>query len=168
MTMFFDDEIDGFFKKASRSFVGFDSIFENLKQTNNSCSSKPLYYGYTMTVGPDGNPVVKEFGNVKPQLPSSNQKREPLVDTIVDKKENVVKLIAEIPGVEKSDIKIVVENKAVNIEAEHGEKKYDSKIPLKYKVDQNSAKASYTNGILELRFKLLEEKKPKGKTVEVE
>ncbi|MGI0022307.1 MAG: archaeal heat shock protein Hsp20, partial [Nitrososphaeraceae archaeon] len=36
------------------------------------------------------------------------------------------------------------------------------------KVDENSAKASYKNGILELRFSLVEQEKPKGKTVEVE
>ena len=35
--------------------------------------------------------------------------REPLVDTIVDEKEKVVKLIAEMPGVEKTDVKIVVD-----------------------------------------------------------
>ncbi|MFB5638138.1 MAG: Hsp20/alpha crystallin family protein, partial [Nitrosarchaeum sp.] len=41
-------------------------------------------------------------------------------------------------------------------------------VPIKYKVDENSAKASYKNGILELVFKLIEDEKPKGKKVEVE
>ncbi|HXW02449.1 MAG TPA: Hsp20 family protein, partial [Candidatus Nitrosotenuis sp.] len=35
------------------------------------------------------------------------------------------------------------------------------------KVDVDSVKASYTNGILEVQFKLKKEDKPKGKTVEV-
>src|SRR6266498_1739077 len=26
----------------------------------------PLVYGYSMTIGPDGKPQVKEFGNMKP------------------------------------------------------------------------------------------------------
>ena len=26
----------------------------------------PIVYGYSMSVGPDGKPVVREFGNVKP------------------------------------------------------------------------------------------------------
>ena len=38
--------------------------------------------------------------------------REPIVDTIVDEKEKVVKLIAEMPGVEKTDVKIVVEEQS--------------------------------------------------------
>ena len=121
-----------------------------------------------MTVGPDGKPVVKEYGNVKPdQLPTSDT-REPLVDIIVDEKEKVVKLIAEMPGVEKTDVKVVVENKIVDLSAEHDEKKYHVKVPVKHKVDENSAKASYKNGILQIVFKLVEEEKPKGKKVEVE
>ena len=121
-----------------------------------------------MTVGPDGKPVVKEYGNAKPGLLPSSDERQPLVDTIVDEKEKVVKLIAEMPGVEKTDVKIVVENKIVDLSAVHDDKKYHVKVPLKYKVDENSAKATYKNGILQLVFKLIEEEKPKGKTVEVE
>ena len=161
--MFFDSEIDRIFRSMSNSFFNIGDIFEESKRNDSgSCC-----YGYAMTVGPDGKPVVKEFGNIKPdQLPTSNT-REPIVDTIVDEKEKIVKLIAEMPGVEKTDVKIVVEDKIVDLSAEHDEKKYHVKVPLKHKVDENSAKASYKNGILELVFKLVEEK-PKGKTVEVE
>ena len=163
MTMFFDNEIDRIFRKMSNSFFNIDDIFEEFEGNGSS----PRCYGYTMTVGLDGKPVVKEYGNIKPgQIPTSDT-REPIVDTIVDEKEKVVKLIAEMPGVEKADVKIVVENKIVDISAEHDEKKYHVKVPLKHKVDENSAKASYKNGILQLTFKVVEEK-PKGKTVEVE
>ncbi len=88
------------------------------------------------------------------------------MDTIVDDKEKIVKLVAEMPGVEKKDVKIVVDGKIVNIDAELGDKKYHVKVPIKHEVDENSVKASYKNGILEVIFKLQE--KPKGKTVEVE
>ena len=165
MTMFFDNEFDRIFKRMSNSFFNIDDIFEEFK--GNDSASGPFYYGYTMTVGPDGKPVVKEYGNVKPGLLPTSDTREPIVDTIVDEKEKVVKLIAEIPGVEKTDVKIVVENKAVNLSAEHDEKKYQVRVPLKHKVDENSAKASYKNGILQLVFKLVEDE-AKGKTVEVE
>ena len=165
MAMFYDDEIDTIFKKTSHSFFNIEDFFE--QGTGNIQTTGPIYYGYTLTVGPDGKPVVCKYGNAKPGLLPSSEKREPLVDTIVDEKEKVVKLIAEMPGVDKKDVKIVVEGKSVNIDAEHGEKKYHVKVPIKYKVDENSAKANYTNGILELVFKLKEEEKPKGKTVEV-
>jgi len=165
MTMFFDSEFDRIFKKMSNSFFNIDDIFEEFKGNSDS---GPYCYGYTMTVGPDGKPVVKEYGNVKPGLPPTSDTREPIVDTIVDEKEKVVKLIAEMPGVEKTDVKIVVENKIVDLSAEHDDKKYHVKVPVQHKVDENSAKASYKNGVLQLVFKLVEEEKPKGKKVEVE
>ncbi|MCV0372810.1 MAG: Hsp20/alpha crystallin family protein [Nitrosarchaeum sp.] len=165
MTMFYDEEFDRIFKRMSQSFFNTDDVFEEFKVKD---STGPFYYGYTMTVGPDGKPVIKEYGNVKPGLLPSADIREPVVDTIVNEKENLVKLVAEMPGVEKKDVKIVVQDRTVDISAERGEKKYHSKVPIQYKVDENSAKASYKNGILELVFKLIQEEKPKGKTVEVE
>ena len=162
----FDDEFNRLFKQMSSSFFNIDDIFEEFK--TKGTQSGPFYYGYTMTIGPDGKPIVKEYGNVKPQgLPSSNS-REPTVDTIVNEKEKLVKLVAEMPGVEKSDVKILVQGKSVDISAEHGDKKYQVSVPIKHKVDEKTAKASYKNGILELVFKLVEDEKPKGKTVEVE
>ena len=164
MTIFFDSQIDRIFNKMSKSFFDIDEIFEDFKDNSNS---GPIFYGCTMTVGPDGKPVVQEYGNVKlDQIPISDI-REPIVDTIVDEKEKVVKLIVEMPGVEKTDVKIVVDNKIVDLSAEHGEKKYHVKVPLTHTVDENSAKASYKNGILQLVFKLVAEKQT-GKKVEVE
>jgi len=162
----FDDEFNRIFKKMSNSFFNIDDIFEEFKTKGSS--QGPYYYGYTMTVGPDGKPIVKEYGNTKPELVSASNTREPIVDTIVDEKEKLVKLIAEMPGVDKSDLKVVVQDKSVNLSAEHGEKKYQVNVPIQYKVDENSAKASYKNGILELIFKLAEDEKPKSTTVEVE
>jgi HSP20 family protein len=143
-----------------------EDVFED-KNIHNLQRFGPFYYGYTMSIGPDGKPIVREYSNVKPGLPTS-ETREPLVDTLVDEKDKLVKLVAEMPGVEKKDIKVVVQDKTVQIDAEHGDKNYHVKVPIKPKFDENTAKASYTNGILELVFKLKEEPKPKGKTVEVE
>ena len=41
--------------------------------------------------------------------------REAIVDTIVDEKEKVMKLIVEMPGVEKTDVKILVDKNVVDI-----------------------------------------------------
>jgi HSP20 family protein len=165
MTMF-DDEFDRIFRRMSSSFFDIDDIFEEFKKSDSNTG--PIYYGYTMTVGPNGKPVVQEYGNVKPRLLPTSDTREPIVDAIVDEKEKLVKLVAEMPGVEKADVKILVQDKFVDISAERGEKKYHAKVPINHKVDENSAKASYKNGILELVFKLVEDEKPKGKKVEVE
>ena len=161
----FDDEFDRLFKQMSSSFMNLDDVFEILKNTGNM--SGPIFYGYTMTAGPDGKPVVNEYGNVKPNILPAQEKREPLIDTLVDEKEKTLKVVAEMPGVEKSDVNVVVgADKVIHIDAERGEKKYHVKVPIKHKVDAESPKATYKNGILELVFKL-EDEKSNGKTVNV-
>ena len=164
MTMF-DDECDRLFKQMSNSFMNLDDVFEMLKNAGNM--SGPIFYGYTMTTGPDGKPVVNEYGNVKPNMLPAQEIREPLIDTLVDEKEKTLKVVAEMPGVEKSDVNVVVgADKVIHIDAERGEKKYDVKVPIKHKVDPEPPKATYKNGILELVFKL-EDEKSNGTTVNV-
>lgn len=55
----------------------------------------------------------------------------------------------------------------MSVDAEHGNKKYHARVPIKRKVDADSVKATYTNGILEVQFKLKGDDRPKGRTVEV-
>ena len=49
----------------------------------------PFVYGYSVTIGPDGKPEIKEFGNVKPETRRGRpririaEEREPLVDILV-------------------------------------------------------------------------------------
>ncbi|MCE2506654.1 MAG: Hsp20/alpha crystallin family protein [Nitrosopumilaceae archaeon] len=128
----------------------------------------PYYYGYVKTIGEDGIPHVTEWGNAKPTgTLADSQVRDPYVDVSVNEKENTLKLVSEMPGIEKSDIKLNVSDKLVLISAEHGERKYEKKVPLPSKVDETSAKAKYTNGILQLTLSLAKEK-PQGKLVPVE
>ncbi|OLC36556.1 MAG: molecular chaperone [Thaumarchaeota archaeon 13_1_40CM_4_38_7] len=162
------DEFDSLFRRMMRPFKELDEMWDEMKTEENVQTFGPYYYGYSMTVGPDGKPVVKEYGNIRPGLLPTAETREPLVDVIVDDKEKLLKLIAEMPGVEKKDIKIEVVGQTVNIDAEHNDRKYHTKVPVKHKVDEDSVKAAYANGILEVSFKLKEEERPKGKTVSVE
>lgn len=131
----------------------------------------PYYYGYQVTVGPDGKPHVREFGNIKPTakgLVAPSETREPLVDTALDEKENMLTITAEMPGVTKQDIKVSVSEDSVTVHAEKGDKKYHTEIPVTVALDDKSAKAIYANGILELKIKLKEPPKPKATEVKVE
>ena len=71
----------------------------------------PFVYGYSVKIGPDGRPIIREFGNIRPGLEkergpplSLRGSREPFIDVIVEADE--VKVIAELPGVEKEDIQL--------------------------------------------------------------
>jgi HSP20 family protein len=162
------DEFDNLFQRMMRPFEGLDEMWDKMKGSANTQTFGPYYYGYSITVGPDGKPVVKEYGNVRPSLLPTAETREPLADVIVDDKEKTLKIVAELPGVEKKDIKIEVVGHAILIDAVHEERKYHSKVPIKHKVDENSVKATYANGILEVKFQLREEERPKGKIIDVE
>ena len=64
----------------------------------------PMVYGYSMTVGPDCKPRIREFGNLKPSRlgftgftrPEISSETEPLADVTTTDKE--VKVVVEMPG----------------------------------------------------------------------
>ncbi len=165
--MWFDDQFEKTFRRLSNPFFAMDSVFENPNGAKIQTYG-PYYYGYEMSVGPDGKPHVQEWGNTRPLTAVTDSGvREPYVDETLDEKERIYKLVTEMPGIEKSDIKVNVDDNSVSISAEHRDRKYSTKIPLHYKVNKDSAKAKYTNGVLELTLSLAEEK-PSGKQVLVE
>jgi len=148
-------------------------MFRTVREINPSdlVGNFPYYYGYQVTIGSDGKPHVREFGNVRPSakgLVEQNDTRAPLVDTMIDEKQNTLKIAAEMPGVNKEDIKVDVSDKYVTVHAEKGEKKYHSDIPVNVELDDASAKATYANGILELKIKLKQAPKSKSKEISVE
>jgi HSP20 family protein len=139
--------------------------------TSDLTNNTPYFYGYQVTIGPDGKPHVREFGNIRPSakgLVEQTGVRAPLVDTALDEKQNTLKITAEMPGVNKEDVKIDVSDKYLSIHAEKGEKKYHADIPVDVELDDASAKATYSNGILELKIKLKQAQESKGKEIRVE
>ena len=136
----------------------------------------PFVYGYTMTVGPDGKPRVREFGNVRSPLagfglgasnrPLISSEREPLADITTTDKE--VKAILEMPGVNKENIKISVHDNSVEVKSDDPQRKYHEIIDLPPETDTETAKSTYKNGVLEIIFTKKKESKPKGKDIKVE
>ena len=164
------EDIDKEFSEAEEML---GRMFRTVREMNPSeiTGTFPYYYGYQITVGPDGKPHVKEFGNVRPSargLVEQSRVREPLVDTALDEKENILTITAEMPGVTKQDIRVNISEDHVSIHAEKGQKKYRTDIPVNVALDDASAKATYANGILELKIKLRQPAKPKAREVKVE
>ncbi len=143
---FFDDDFD--------PFADFDQIHDMmedlLKRSVGDLSAKPgqppLVYGFSMRVGSDGKPQFHQFGNVKEGKVS--KEREPLVDVVDLDKE--IRVVAELPGVQKEDIHISSEKNELLLQVDDKERPFSKRIRLPADVVSDKAKASYNNGILEV------------------
>ena len=100
----------------------------------------PIVYGYSMTVGPDGKPVIREFGNVKR---------------------------GQIYGL-NADVKIDAYDNTVEVRSLEPTRKYHKLIDLPTEADVKTARSKYNNGILEITFDKKKETKPKGKQIKIE
>jgi HSP20 family protein len=116
----------------------------------------PIVYGYSLTIGPDGKPVVREFGNVRSGEGKSwravQDKREPMVDVVSSPTE--VRVIAEMPGVSKEDINVTVNERSMVISVEREDRGYYKELDLPGVVDPKGAKSTYNNGVLEVTIPL--------------
>jgi HSP20 family protein len=125
-------------------------------------------YGYSMKIGPDGKPEIREFGNIKKSLkgPQVKEEREPLVDIV--ETDGEVRVVVELPGVEKSDIKLHGTEDSLTISVDTPEYKYYKDVTLPTKVRVKDAKSAYKNGVLEVVLPKAEAaKKPKGEPINI-
>ena len=97
-----------------------------------------------------GKPVIESFGNIRETAkgPVVEEVREPMVD-IFDEEDRIL-VIAELPGVSESEIKVEVTGDILNLAASDRDRKYAKEILLPSKVNPDSVKTAYKNGILEI------------------
>jgi len=128
----------------------------------------PFVYGYSMKIGPDGKPEIREFGNIKKSLkgPQVKEEREPLVDVV--ETDGEIRVVVELPGVEKSDIKLHGTEDSLEISVDTPQYKYYKEVTLPAKVRVKEAKSSYKNGVLEVVFPKAETPtKTKGEPIDI-
>ena len=117
----------------------------------------PIVYGYSVKIGPDGKPEVRKFGNVNsfPNVLGGGlavkEEREPLVDLI--KSNDDLRVVAELPGVNKEDLRLTADENSITIESLTGQPRYQKRVELPESVDPATAKSTYKNGILEVTLK---------------
>ncbi|MFC4448879.1 Hsp20/alpha crystallin family protein [Halorussus aquaticus] len=66
--------------------------------------------------------------------------------------DDVVRVIADLPGVEKADIDLKCDGETLTISAASDHREYDERVRLPAQVDEHSATATYNNGVLEVTF----------------
>lgn len=150
-----DREFERLFSQLSRDFEFPKELLREYKLPDGSTvrTYGPVVRGYSVTVGPDGKPSVRVFGNLPPsgEISTVSMRREPLVECIPGPKH--IRVVAELPGVSKSDVDVRAEEDRLVISAEREEWKYHKEVELPYKVDPKSADATFENGVLEIILK---------------
>lgn len=149
-------------------FPEFDRLFEDAAQAG---GDGPIFYGYEMHMGPDGVPHVKTYGNI-PDMPEAENMpleegvREPFTDVMVDGDQVIV--TAEMPGIEKQDIKLNATETRLELGAETETRKYHKVISLSREIVPETAKAHLNNGVVEIHVDLKEPENDTGVDIEVE
>jgi HSP20 family protein len=115
--------------------------------------TNPFVFGFSMTMGPDGKPTIRRFGNVSPDESGIKMtpQLEPLVD-VIDEDEEII-VVAELPGVSSDEIKVRVKGGTLTIHADNPARPYHKEISLPSKVKKEDASSAIRNGILEVRLK---------------
>ena len=173
----FDKRMDEMFKEMFENLP--NDLYRERKLPDGRIVKEmgPFVYGYSMNMDSDGKPVIREFGNVKPSTKTTNlgvpkpafeykEEREPLVDVVSD--DATIKVVAEVPGVNKSNISLSCSESILTIAVDTEKRKYYKEVELPEEVDPKVSKATYTNGVLEVTLSKVKEKHVKGERIRVE
>ncbi|MEM3397417.1 MAG: archaeal heat shock protein Hsp20 [Thermoplasmata archaeon] len=154
-------ESDIFDEAFNREFERIRDLLENFfekmdKIDLDEFTNRPIIYGFSLKVGPDGKPIIQKFGNLPQKFEGDEIKaiesapREPLTDIVETHDSFSVTL--EVPGVEKEDIDLTVADRVLIVRVDSSNRKYSKEIELPHDVDEKSAKASFKNGVLDITF----------------
>jgi HSP20 family protein len=161
------DAEDEFMDALEEEFESIASTFEEIRKRilkdAVGTDENPFVYGFSMRIGPDGKPNIEEFGNIPGILSGETTmpgEREPLTDVIEGDKE--ISVIVELPGVEKDAIDLKTTESSLEINVNTSKRTYHKKLSFPAKVKPETSKASYKNGVLEVRVERIENRKGGG------
>ena len=155
--------------KKRRSFFddffgeGFEELMDQmLRDLQEGRQPNPFIYGFSMTQHTGEAPEMREFGNIQPfgRSVKMEDERKPLIDVMETTEE--VHVIAEMPGVDRTDVQLDTTESRLDIKAQNEFRKYSESVELPVKVDPHSAKATYRNGVLEVRLKRVQPEEEKS------
>ncbi len=141
------DELDSYMERFEKD------VQETVRGaiSKSGLKDKSFVAGFSFAIGPEGKPSVQLFGDSPVR---SDGHRAPLTEQLLNQKDATLKLVVDMPGVEKSDIKVEATEDSATVIAERGARKYRADVRLKARVKPEEAKAEYKNGLLEISFPL--------------
>ncbi|QOJ78172.1 Hsp20/alpha crystallin family protein [Infirmifilum lucidum] len=167
-------EFEEWFKRVRKLMDEFDKMFEEIAREpfiegrRGARVVGPYYYGFSVEIGPDGVPKVREWGNIRPGpvKPVIRDTIEPFTD-IFDEGD-YYRIVVDIPGVDKEQINIEATENSLTISTS-GERRYYKEVTFRDPIKPETAKAQYKNGVLTITVeKKIKKEKEKGVRIKVE
>jgi HSP20 family protein len=131
--------------------------------SENSSVRRNRVQGFSIKVGPDGKPKIREIGDNGAEQDDTEfvEDSEPLVDMIED--DSVLAVLVALPGVNKDEIDLRVTETCLSVAVDTDDFEWYDELNLPAKINPKSAHATYKNGVLEVRLEKLEKTIKDGK-----
>ena len=141
------NELDKYFQELEEDFQ--QAFRKGMSGTRGSV--RPFMAGFSFRLEPEGRPSVQFFGDNPAR---TDGVRSPMSEQFLDEKSGLLRLVVDMPGVEKEDIEISAAADSAVVKVEKGPRKYHAEVALKTEVEPETGKAEYRNGVLEISFSL--------------
>ncbi len=141
MVRMFGSNLPREFERLTRSVGPLHDVRENVG---------PFVYGFSYISEPGREPIFREFGNVRPSDRGLTVMagRTPMID--VKDRGDHYEIHVELPGVDKSKINLDFYEDSFVVDTS-GDRRFHGRMVLKDPIDLNTARASYKDGILDIR-----------------
>lgn len=141
----------------------FEEMFEQMNEMMENMGAQGGFGGFRMTGGPDGA-NFESFGDADP-FGGGFEATATHVDVLDEGDE--VRVVADLPGVDKDNIRLAVSDDRLKIQASGEEREYDERVGLPGEVDDETGEATYNNGVLEITFEKVDDTE-NDKEIEIE
>lgn len=130
----------------------FESDTEEMEELLRGLQGNPMILGFSVTADSDGRVRLNPFGNLSTEgsAPSVKNEREPLIEVM--EQDDVIIIVAELPGVQKEDIQVTITETQVTIRVDAPRRKYFKVIDLTIPCKREVVRFTYANGILEVHL----------------
>ncbi len=138
----------------------FEQVFEQMNEMMEQMGMEGSFEGFRMTNRPGEEPNFERFGEGGNANPFAGFQgfEEANTRTHVDVLDegDVVRVVADLPGVGKDEITVAVSGDELKIQASGDDREYDERVALPSAVDEDSGEGTYNNGVLEVTFEKVE------------
>lgn len=132
----------------------FEQMFEQMNDMMEEMGMEGNFEGFRMSNRPGEEPNFERFGEGGNPFAGFEGFQDARANTHVDVLDegDVVRVVADLPGVEKENIRVAISEDSLKIQASGDDREYDERVALPSVVDEDSGGATYNNGVLEITF----------------